>query len=115
MEKVKLALFVFTNLPLLYVFFSSSLMYNFSFANALFVRYSCEAVILEKDCLGNSIEKFNPLSTRYFFPNSRYWLSIFRFCTKLVLFYGAHCMSKSILGLKRTIPDHNRCHSHQKR
>ena len=24
-------------------------------------------------------------------------------------------MSKSILGLKRTIPDHYRCHSHQKR
>ena len=24
-------------------------------------------------------------------------------------------MSKSILGLKGTIPDHNRCHSHQKR
>ena len=51
-----------------------------------------------------------------FFPDSRYWLSIFfRICTKLVLFNGAHCMSKSILGLKRTIPDHNRCHSHQKR
>ena len=51
-----------------------------------------------------------------FFPDLRYWLSIFfRFCTKSVLFHGAHCMSKSILGLKRTIPDHNRCHSHQKR
>ena len=51
-----------------------------------------------------------------FLPDSRYWLSIFfRFCTKSVLFYAAHCMSKSILGLKRTIPDHNRCHSHQKR
>ena len=24
-------------------------------------------------------------------------------------------MSKSILDLKRMIPDHNRCHSHQKR
>ena len=51
-----------------------------------------------------------------FLPDSRYWLSIFfRFCTKSVLFYAAHCMSKSILGPKRTIPDHNRCHSHQKR
>ena len=51
-----------------------------------------------------------------FLPDSRYWLSIFfRFCTKSVLFYAAHCMSKAILGLKRTIPDHNRCHSHQKR
>ena len=40
-----------------------------------------------------------------FLPDSRYWLSIFfRFCTKSVLFYAAHCMSKSILGLKRTIP-----------
>ena len=51
-----------------------------------------------------------------FFSDSRFWLSIFiRFCTKSVLFYGAHCMSKSILSLKRTIPDHNRCRSHQKR
>ena len=51
-----------------------------------------------------------------FLPDSPYWLSIFfRFCTKSVLFYAAHCMSKSILGLKRTISDHNRCHSHQKR
>ena len=50
-----------------------------------------------------------------FFPDSRYWLSIFfRFCTKSVLLYGAHCMSKSILGLKRTILVQNRCNSHQK-